>query len=83
MKINEVESYEFSNHFLVSLHSPKSIVFARLCYPDGKSAQGSNPKVTVEYLVKRWLEFSKTKGREKAGGYVTVPLSPLLPSTPT
>ena len=65
MKINEVEFYEFSNHFLVSLHSPKSIVFARLCYPDGKSAQGSNQKVTVEYLVKRWLDFQKLKAERK------------------
>ena len=38
MKINEVKFYEFSNHFLMSLHAPKSIVFARLRYPVGKSA---------------------------------------------
>ena len=66
----------------MSLHAPKSIVFVRLRYPVGKSAQGSNPKVTVENSIKLWLEFSKTKGRKKAGGYVNVPLSSLTPSTP-
>ena len=65
MKIDKVKCYQFSNHFLMSLHAPKSIVFVRLRYPNGKSAQGSNPKVTVEYLIKLWLEFSKTKNRKK------------------
>ena len=32
-----------------------------------------DPKVTVEYSIKLWLEFSKIKGRKKAGGYVNVP----------
>ena len=73
MKINKVKSYLFSNHFLMSLHASKSIVFVRLLYPVDKSAQGSNPKVTVEYSIKLWLEFSKTKDRNKAGGYVNVP----------
>ena len=68
MKIIKVKCYQFSNHFLMSLHAPKSIVLARLRYPVGKSAQGSNPKVTVEYSIKRWLESSKTKGRKKDGG---------------
>ena len=72
MKINKVKCNQFSNHFLMSLHAPKGIVLARLRYPVGKRAQGSNPKVTVEYSIKLWLEFSKTKGREKAGGYVNV-----------
>ena len=66
MKINKVKCYQFSNHFLMSLHAPKSVLFARLQYPVGKSAQGSNPKVTVEFSIKLWLEFSKTKGRKKA-----------------
>ena len=70
MKINEEKCYQFSNHFLMSLHRPKSIVLVRLRYPVGKSAQGLNPKVTVEYSIQLWLEFSKTKGRKKAGGYV-------------
>ena len=73
MKINKVKYYQFSNHFLMSLHEPKSIVFVRLRNPVGNSAQGSNPKVTVEYSIKLWLEFSKTKGRKKDGGYVNVP----------
>ena len=51
----------------MSLHAPKSIVFPGLRYPAGKSAQRSNPKVTIECSVKLWLEFSKTKGRKKAG----------------
>ena len=82
MEINKVKCYQFSNHFLISLHALKSIDPARLRYPVGKSAQGSNPKVTVEYSIKLWLEFSKTKGRKKAGGYVNVSSSPLIPSTP-
>ena len=45
----------------MSLHAPKSVVFTRLRYPVGKSAQGSNPKVTVEYSIKLWLQLSKTK----------------------
>ena len=57
----------------MSLHAPKSIVFARLRYPVSKSAQGSNQKVTVEYSIKLLTEFSKTKGRKKAGGCVNVP----------
>ena len=57
----------------MSLHAPKSIVFVRWQYPVGKSAQGSNQKVTVEYLKKVWLEFLKTKGRKNAGGYANVP----------
>ena len=73
MKINKVKCNQFSNHFLLSLHAPKSIVFAGLRYPVGKSAHGSNAKVTVEYSIKLWLEFSKTKGRKKAGRYVNVP----------
>ena len=73
MKINKVKCYQFSNHLLMSLHAPISIVVARLRYPVGKSAQGSNPKVTVEYSIKLLLDFSKTKGRKKAGGYVNVP----------
>ena len=82
MKINKVKFYQFSNHFLISLHAPKSNVFARLRYPVDTSAQGSNPKVTVEYSIKLWLEFSKTNGRKKAGGYVNDPSSPWTPSTP-
>ena len=73
MKTNKVKCYQFSDHFLMSLHAPKSIVFVRLRYPVGKIAQGSNPKVTVEYSIKMWLEFSEIKGRKKAGGYVNVP----------
>ena len=73
MKMNKVKGNQFSNHFLMSLHAPKSIVFTRLQSPVGKSAQGSNAKVTVEYSLKLWLEFSKTKGRKKAGGFVNVP----------
>ena len=73
MKIDIVKYNQFSTHFLVSLHAPKSIVFARLRYPVGKSAQGSNPKVTVEYSIKLLIEFSKTKDRKKTGGYVNVP----------
>ena len=73
MKINQVKCYQFSNPFLMSLHAPKSIVFVRLGYPVDKRAQGSNPKVTAEYLIKLWLKFSKTKGRKIAGGYVNVP----------
>ena len=65
----------------MSLHRPKHIVLVRLQYPVGKSAKGSNPKVTVEYSIKLWLEFSKTKGGKKVGGYVNVPWSPLTPST--
>ena len=72
MKINNVKCYQFSNHFLMSLHAPKSIVCARLRFPVGKIAQGSNPKVIVEYSMKLWLEFSKTKGKKKADGYVNV-----------
>ena len=48
MKINKVTCYIFTNHFLISLHASKSIVFARLRYPVCRSAQGSNAKVTVE-----------------------------------
>ena len=66
----------------MSLHAPKSIVFARLRYPVGKCAQGSDQKVTVEYSIKLWLEFSKTKGRKKASGYVNTPYSLLRPSNP-
>ena len=73
MKLNKVKCYQFSNPFLMSLPVPKSIVFVRLRYPVGKSAQGSNPKVTVEYSKKLWLEFSKLKGRKKADGYVNIP----------
>ena len=73
MKIGKVRCYQYSNHFLMSLYAPKRIVLARLRYPVGKSAQGSNPKVTVEHSIKLWLEFSKIKGRMKAGGYVNVP----------
>ena len=73
MKINKVKCNQLNNHVLMSLHAPKSIGSARLRYPVGKSAQGSNPKVTVEYSIKRWLEFSKAKGRKKAGEYVNVP----------
>ena len=76
-----IKCYEFSIHLLISLHVPKLIVFARLRYPFGKRAQGSNPKVTVEYSIKPWLELSKTRGRKKAGGYVNVPVTPLTPST--
>ena len=82
MKINKVKCYQFSNHFLISLHAPKNIDPARLQYPVGKSAQGSNLKVTVEYSIKLRLKFSKSKGRKKAGEYVNVPSSPLTPSTP-
>ena len=57
----------------MSLNAPKSIVFVRLRYPAGKSAQGSMSKVTDEYSIKLCLEFSKTKGRKKAGGYLNVP----------
>ena len=67
---------------LMSLHVPKSIFFVRLLYPVGESAQGSNPKVAVEYSIKLLLEFSKTKGGKKSGGYVNIPLSPLTCSTP-
>ena len=72
MKINKVKCYQFSNHFLMSLHAQKKYRLRRFRYPVGKSAQGSNPKVTVEYSIKLWLELSKTKGRKKAGGYVYV-----------
>ena len=65
MKTNKVKCYQFSNHFLMSLHAPKSVVFTRLRYQVGKSAQGSNPKVTVEYSIKLWLEFSKIKAERK------------------
>ena len=75
MKINKVKGFQFSNHFLMSLHAPKSVVFVCLRYPVGKSAQGSNPKVTDEYSINLLLEFSKTKGRKKDGGYVNVPSS--------
>ena len=61
MKINKVKCYQFSNHVLMSRHEPKSIVLVRLRNPVGKCAQGSNPKVTVEYSIKLWLECSKTK----------------------
>ena len=81
MKINKVKYYQFSNHFLISLHAPKSIDPARLRYPVGKSAQGSNPKATVEYSIKLWIEFSITKGRKKACGYVNVPSYPSTPSS--
>ena len=81
MKFNNVMCFQFSNHFLMSLHAPKSIDPARLRYTVGKSAQGSNPshswifnKVFLDFF------FSKTKDRTKAGGYVNVPSSPLTPS---
>ena len=74
MKINEVlKCNQLINHFLMSLHAPKSIVFVCLRYQVGKSAQGSNQKVTVEYSIQLWLELSKTKSRKKVGGYVNVP----------
>ena len=82
MKINKIKCFQFSNHFLISLHEPKSIDPTCLRYPVGKSAQGSNLKVTVEYSIKLLQEFSKIKGKKKAGGYVNVPSSPLTPSTP-
>ena len=47
------------------LHAPKSTVIARLRYLVSKSAQGSNAKVTVEYSIKLWLEFSKIKAERK------------------
>ena len=77
MKINEVVLWIQQSLVSVTACTKKYCLRAV-----GKSTQGSNPKVTVEYLVKCWLEFSKTKGRKKAGGYVNVPLSPLTPSTP-
>ena len=57
----------------MSLHAPKRIIVARLRYPVGKNAQVINPKVTVEYSKTLKLEFSKTKGRKKAGGNVYSP----------
>ena len=81
MKINIVNFYQFSSHFLMSLHAPKCTVFVRLRYPVSKSTHGSNLKVTAEYSIKLWLEFLTTKGRKKAGGYVNVPYSSLTPST--
>ena len=82
MRINKIKCYNFSNHFLMSLHAQKSIVFVRLRYPVGNSAQGSNPKVTVDYSITLLLEFLKTKGRKKAGEYVNIPSFPLTPSSP-
>ena len=61
MKINKVKCYEFSSRFLKSLHAPQSIHVTYLRYPVGKSAQGSNPKVTIELSVKLLWEFSKTR----------------------
>ena len=82
MQINKVKSYQFSYHFLMSLHVPKSINPARMRYPVGKSAQGSNQKVTVEYSIMLLFELSKSKSRKKAGGYVNVSSSPFTHSTP-
>ena len=39
-------------------------------------------KVTVEYSIKLWLEFSKTNGRKKGGWFVNVLWSRLTLSTP-
>ena len=64
------------------LHAPKSTVIARLRYLVSKSAQGSNAKVTVEYSIKLWLEFSKIKAERKPVDNWNVPLFPMTPSTP-
>ena len=85
MIIKKVKCYQFSNHFLKSLHAPKSIDPARLRYPVGKSAQGSNPKVTIGYSIKLLLECSKPKSRKRACTcrYVNATCSPLtVPRAP-
>ena len=63
MKI--IKCNQFSNHYLLSKYVPKSIEPARLRYRVVKSAQGSNPKVTVEYSIKLLLDLKKQKAERK------------------
>ena len=66
MKINKVKCYQFCNHFLISLHAPKTIDPARLRYPVGKSAQGSKSK-SHSWIFNKALAgiFKKLKAERK------------------